>query len=322
MKEECVCDTCGNIITSFSKQKLLDQITIITDGLTDKIKKNEAKLVILQEELDIVESDYKIKIATFLTKKSVLEKSISLLENEIDNLEGKYNQFIIQKNILDKVIDRCKNDVNTFDTEINVISNSITAKQGEIEKTKSKVDILQSYKKILTFWETAFSNKGIKSLLFDEFCRLFNNEIGNSLSLLSGNSMSVSLSNQTRLASGELSEKMSIKVILFGKEKDYVNLSGGEKRRVDIAVMVTLNKIIRMMYNISSGLLGMLILDEIFSSLDNSGEENVYELLEELSHSINSIYVITHTEELKSYFNNYITVKKKNRCSSIENIIV
>ena len=322
LKEECVCDTCGNIITSFSKQKLLDQITIITDGLTDKIKKNEAKLVILQEELDIVESDYKIKIATFLTKKSVLEKSISLLENEIDNLEGKYNQFIIQKNILDKVIDRCKNDVNTFDTEINVISNSITAKQGEIEKTKSKVDILQSYKKILTFWETAFSNKGIKSLLFDEFCRLFNNEIGNSLSLLSGNSMSVSLSNQTRLASGELSEKMSIKVILFGKEKDYVNLSGGEKRRVDIAVMVTLNKIIRMMYNISSGLLGMLILDEIFSSLDNSGEENVYELLEELSHSINSIYVITHTEELKSYFNNYITVKKKNRCSSIENIIV
>ncbi len=318
LQENNLCSNCGNIITDNSKHNLISELEAIIGNSTKVIKKNEGKLNILQEELSLIDSEYKQKIDGFLSQKSKVELQVSSLENELDVLDGKLNKNILQKNSLEKELYRKRNETNTFITEIEVNTKSIKSKQEEIETNKSKSELLLSVKKIISFWEVGFSNKGIKSLLFDEFCRLFNNEIGNSLSLLSSNSMSVVLNNQTRLASGELSERMSIKVTLFGKEKDYVNLSGGEKRRVDIAIMITLNKIIRQMYNISSGLLGILILDEIFSSLDDSGEETVYDLLEELTQSINSIYVITHTDELKSFFNNSITVKKRNRCSFIE----
>lgn len=318
LSDNSLCENCGNVITEQSKGKVVKELTVLIEQYTNVVNKNNNKLKILQEELEVIENEYKDKIKNVLSNKKDLESKISLLEKEIDNIESELNDYYRKKTVLEKETDRCKNDVNTYSIEIEVNKKSITDKNNEIVNNKIVIDGLINTKKILTFWEMAFSNKGIKSLLFDEFCRLFNSEIGISLSLLSNNYMSVILQNQTRLASGELSEKMSLKVTLFGKEKDYVNLSGGEKRRVDIAVMVTLNKIIRKMYNISLGLLGILILDEIFSSLDDSGEENVYNLLEELSNSINSIYVITHTDELKSYFNNSIVVKKKNRCSFIE----
>ena len=62
----------------------------------------------------------------------------------------------------------------------------------------------------------------------------------------------------------------------------------------------------------------VLFLDEIFDTLDQAGTEKVIGLLHELSKSKESIFVVTHTKELKSYFQNHLVVVKKGKISRIK----
>ena len=62
--------------------------------------------------------------------------------------------------------------------------------------------------------------------------------------------------------------------------------------------------------------------DEVFDALDETGVEQVIELLQELSKEKSSIFVISHNDHLKSYFTNIITVTKKDGFSTIEDNII
>ena len=53
------------------------------------------------------------------------------------------------------------------------------------------------------------------------------------------------------------------------------------------------------------------MLDEVFENLDEVANENVITLLEEKAKEVDSIFVITHNEQLKGLFSNKVTVVKE-----------
>jgi DNA repair exonuclease SbcCD ATPase subunit len=57
--------------------------------------------------------------------------------------------------------------------------------------------------------------------------------------------------------------------------------------------------------------------DEPFDGLDELGIEAAVELLTKMADQAGSIFVITHNNELKSLFDNVITMKKKNGVSYV-----
>ena len=318
LREDTYCELCGGLITNDNKGACITRER-------QELKKIEERLIELKEKCNSVERSivhlnkfYGNEINEYKITLSQYEKIINKMEEDFkyQNSTRISLEYSI-KNIDDKINNKIK-EANIYSLKVKDIDKEKSDKEKEVDELFSCYNSYVKQKQISEFWEKGFSNKGIKSLLLDDFCSTFNKEILAYMSLVSSGSIVVGLTNQTKLKSGEVSEKLSLKVNILGKDRSYGHLSGGEKRRVDIAVVVTLNKIIRQMYNVSSGLLGMLILDEVFSFLDDTGEENVFYLLKEISNEVKSIFVITHTDELKSYFDNSITVVKKDRNSYLE----
>lgn len=75
----------------------------------------------------------------------------------------------------------------------------------------------------------------------------------------------------------------------------YASLSGGEKRRVDVALLLALVELRSRQANAGSG--GTLWLDEVFDTLDSDGVDAVSELLRDVARD-RCVVVITHSRDL------------------------
>ena len=109
-------------------------------------------------------------------------------------------------------------------------------------------------------------------------------------------------------------DSIEIKIIKNQNIISYKSLSGGEKRRFDIAVFFALQK---WKMNQSGFRTNYLVFDEIFDGLDVVGIDTVLSVMEHLFSQQTSIYVITHNENLKPNFSNLIIVEKLNGVSRL-----
>ena len=97
---------------------------------------------------------------------------------------------------------------------------------------------------------------------------------------------------------------------------DYAVHSGGERKRVDLALMFAL-------YDTCVATRGqitnLLVLDEIDKELDKSGvEDYVGLIINDLSNRVGSILCISHKEDIGYAFPAQIKIKKDNNCSRVE----
>jgi len=97
---------------------------------------------------------------------------------------------------------------------------------------------------------------------------------------------------------------------------DYYNLSGGEKRRVDILVQIAFSEFIS---RVSNSSINLLALDEIFVHMDISSINNILPFLQSYFGDSKNIYIISHDEEIKDLFNSYLIVEKKGGISNLLN---
>jgi len=97
---------------------------------------------------------------------------------------------------------------------------------------------------------------------------------------------------------------------------DYYNLSGGEKRRVDILVQIAFSEFIS---RVSNSSINLLALDEIFVHMDISSINNILPFLQSYFGDSKNIYIISHDEEIKDLFNSYLVVEKKGGISNLLN---
>lgn len=106
----------------------------------------------------------------------------------------------------------------------------------------------------------------------------------------------------------------STKLDIFLGDAPYESLSGGEKRKVDIALILA-QKDLAM--NVSGLNCNILILDEIFESLDDEAIMTVTEVLTSVSSEIDSMFVISHKDTNIGYDSMITVVKNKDRISKI-----
>ena len=66
----------------------------------------------------------------------------------------------------------------------------------------------------------------------------------------------------------------------------------------------------------------ILMMDEIFTGLDEHGKNQTMKLLKDLETRFDTIFVIDHTEAFKSMFTNTIMIKKKGGLSEVAEAIV
>ena len=147
-------------------------------------------------------------------------------------------------------------------------------------KAENKLDY-----EIMRFWEKAFSQQGIIKFIINNILDYLNNRVNYYTSFLTN-------SKYTLYFDKELNEK----VITNDQVIQYISLSGGEKRKINLAVMMALKDLLLLTDKDQSNI---LFLDEIAENLDEEGINGLYSLLQEIKKD-KLIFIITHNKYLKT----------------------
>jgi DNA repair exonuclease SbcCD ATPase subunit len=155
-------------------------------------------------------------------------------------------------------------------------------------------------------------------LFLDEIAASFNANRARVIPTITDGLYDVQFSTISRTAAGESREKTEFIVTdEDGNVVDYNTLSGGQRRRIDLAVILTLNIAVSKAYQIN-GVLGLLVLDEVFDFIDEGGVEPVVSALQEVAKVVPTILVITHDKSMQDMFPNVIkVVQDENKISRI-----
>lgn len=258
-------------------------------------------------EEDKQKATEKVNDATLDVKK--VELNIKSLGTQLSMLTANLKSYDVQLQDLGKddpytdLIEKAKANQETCRTEVEQLKNSIKDKLEE--------------KNCLNFWAQAYSNSGIKSFVLDDITPFLNKRANKYLSKLTSGRIEVNFSTSTTLKSGEKREKFSIEILNKDGGSAYLANSGGEKKRVDLAINLALQDLVA---SRSNKRMNIAIFDEAFDALDQNGIESVMELLLELQSEKSTIIVISHNEHLKSYVTNTITVVKENGFSTLKSV--
>lgn len=180
-------------------------------------------------------------------------------------------------------------------------------KQKEADGLDERLVTVQRDLNIAEFWVDGFGNKGVKSLLLDSVVEWMNSAALHFANKLSRGSLIPVFSSTSLLRTGEERETFSVNVKKGEKIVEYKMISGGEKRRVDVIVLLTLYRLLSLR---AGKEVNLLVFDEVMESLDAEGMEQVVNVLAEFKEKGKCIYVISHQEEVKSLFDTEMTVVK------------
>ena len=191
---------------------------------------------------------------------------------------------------------------------------------GPVEKVDEIIEITHkleaeglSDKEYKSFLKDAFGNKGIKSYVFEQVVNEINFKANDNLKYLFDSEIEIEFKvKDTKDTKGNFKHKFETNILYDGDVKEFGSFSGGEKRRIVLAVDLAISQIIQ---NRSSRSINLLIFDEYFSGLDYSGKEKMMELLKDIE-GVTTL-VIDHNTQFQNLFDYEIRVEKENGISKI-----
>jgi len=306
------CPTCGKIIEEKDLTKVLASSTRdleIELGKLEETKKNVEELEIFLKQLEEEEKKY-----DFSQLETLLRKRGDLLK-EIGNYKSLHSASF---NALSTLISH-KNELNLED-ELQKLQEWKEEKEEELKENKNKLQqLLQEREdkekryKILEFWKSGFSKSGIQSWIINSYINFLNQRINEYIEALGFTGMEVCFVPTTSQKKNMEIDKLNLEIIVDGNSMSYNSCSSGEKRRIDIAVLFAIQDLIR---SRKSKEVNVFFYDEIFDTLDDNGCENLISLLKEI-HQDSTVFVISHNNGLKQYFDDTLLIVKDGGLSNL-----
>lgn len=142
--------------------------------------------------------------------------------------------------------------------------------------------------------ESVLGMRGVRAQVLDGALHAVERVANVWLSRFAGEGVEVKLRSRTALKSGGTSDAITVEVIGFGGPEGYAGASTGERRRVDVAIMLALADVMRARAGVEAG---TLFFDEVFDALDPAGIDAVCAALREVA-AERSVVVITHNDGL------------------------
>lgn len=158
---------------------------------------------------------------------------------------------------------------------------------------------------LLGFWIEGFGNKGLKSFLIEAEIPAINRLALTYACQLLGEGATVKLSATTLLKSGASREKLSVEGSIPGCTKTYRGASSGQKKRMDLALLLAFRDLVARR---AARSLRQLFADELFDGLDRTGVEYVTEMLRGVAKDC-PVALVTHDDRLKHIGDSLLTVK-------------
>lgn len=269
----------------FSEINALSNLIVSISSIYEKHKTTNAELSNIQSQVAIWKQNFE-----------KIDKDVEALQHQISLDEGTMKH--LQENNNPHDYSNLSSQLIELDTKL-----------SDLPKHMEKCDTDLSY---LNFIFDMFSDKGLKSYLFDYIVGPLNATAAYYSQILTQNRFTIEFSTVKELkSSGELRDNFNIKVSNADGARDYHGLSGGEKKRVDILILKTVREVLG---SRSKFPINLSIFDEFTSDLDVIGRELVFNLIEYEVSEKGTTFLVTHDQELKSKFEfknrKIISVKK------------
>ena len=292
-----ICPTCGQKLQGVSKPDTTSLKTKYNTLLTDieRIKEDKGNA----EKLYL---EYQDKIKTEYNTVSDLNNSLNNLKIELSNkqkeIETVKNSIIIaEKNIqyYSEQINELNNRIIHNENELVDLTEKIHYNINMKEDTDRRLSIINKMNTIIT--------RDFRGYLLQNSIEFINNkakeyskEVFDTDKLdfqLDGNSISISYDG-----------------------KEYENLSGGEKQKLDLIVQLSLRDMLCKHLNFSSNI---LVLDELFDNLDSIGCQRVLNLIATKLNDVESIFIVTHHSDIAIPVDReLVVIKDSNKISKVK----
>ena len=319
IKNSDKCPTCGRKYEDINEEhiqatiaefqveinKLLDEIEehkgIILDEQSkqEDLKVNQMSLSDAMGDIQQKLNDIKVRVAEQNNIKSQLNKDKMLQQQTQNTLQNSLTSLRIRK---DEILKSQKVSTEEFTKMIEDIHKQLIAiaeeqakYQEEYNKNNSYIDVIKSCIQMVT--------KEFRTYLLQNSIQYLNKLLDMYSKSLFSNSRDIIM------ISGD-DAKLDIKL----GDASYESLSGGERTRVNIALLLAQKSLANIVGNISCNI---IILDEILGYCDSQAEENVIELISKELESLESIYMVSHKEIPIGYDTQLVIVKDKDGLSRV-----
>lgn len=291
-----VCPTCG--------QKLLG----VTKPDTSSDRLQAAELQKEFDQLDIylnsIENEYDIAYSELskIKNKDIakIESGDLDLRNELDSYKEKLDfinqdllqtEFELTKNssellLLENTKNQLNQDIDQITKELQAIESNLLYNNNDSDEFKKHIEVIN---KMETSIKRDFRGYLLSNIILyiNHKCKeyainIFNND--NVEFKLDGNNISISYNN-----------------------KEYENLSGGERQKIDLIVQLAIRSMLCTYLNFSCNI---LILDEITDNLDGVGCQNIINFITNELLDIENIFIISHHQDIQLPYDNEILVMK------------
>ena len=239
------------------------------------------------------------------------------LKAEIDKIEEEYspkiNDLNMQMKELANKINKIDSDIRIFENNLRVVNSNydelIREQEEKRKEVKEKID-----KNDIEIGEWNEMNelftKTLRYNLLDTLIPHINKSIQYYIQKL----------DQPYKVEYDQEFKCHIYVDTFGKEISYSNLSTGQKKTLDIAI------IFGVLHNIIANVdFNVIVLDELFSNMDADSRNIMLSLIKENFEEDKSVFIINHAEMNDDFFKHKIRVSlvpKKINVKKLGDIIV
>lgn len=195
--------------------------------------------------------------------------------------------------------------VKSFEAEIEILKGHIKAQKKTCENHIADMSGAQKQYDLMRFWETAFSEQGLVKYVIRNILSFFNERSNYYLGFLTQGNFSIEFDDLLQ------------ETILNKKKPAYFNtLSGGEKKKLSLSVMLALNDLLLLTGKERSN---VVFFDEIADSLDEEGIKGLYELIQHITLS-KRLFIITHNDNLTSLIEDWSDILEVTKTRHISKV--
>lgn len=293
-----ICPTCGQKLPGVFVPDIRDD-EVELDGLREEVIRISSAVSRLREEYLVtrwgdVEGKYlgvlrnlkDMIIRTISDRNSALNTKASL-ESQIRNdeklllsIESDLVMYESKKASLESEVDRIRADIDSYSKQL-----------SEVERRKSDTEQRLS---VMVKFET-LTKRDFRGYLLQDIIVYINSRAKSyCMSVFGTDLIDFSLSGN------------NISIMYNGKS--YESLSGGERQKIDMIVQFAIRDMLRAYTGFYTNI---IVLDEIFDNLDDTGSKMVIDLISKQLSDISSIFIISHhAKELNLPYDREIVICK------------
>lgn len=327
-----VCQKCRSKIDDSHKSLIISENNTLIVELNEqkieykkKIEEGEAQKKILYEIMSHGGKKPQGSKEQFL---STIRDSIEILKTREEKLKAcVLTEAQLEEEL--KALPRSDETLSSISDKINQINRKITENRSTsssslmlIQKAKDSIEIIEKETEELRIHTAELERLGNDVIAMNQIVDIFSIKIPamlieNVLSTLTNYANSllsefetgfqVFINTQKENSTGELRETLNIEIKNSnGSIRGYESFSGGQKSIINFSIRLAL----AIMLSLSSGVsLRSIILDEVFSDLDNENLEIMMSVLNVLRQSFDQIIMVTHIESLKQHMPQILEVE-------------